>query len=279
MWQLAMNQMTTFRWSFEEDVVRYAAAGFRSMGLWRQKLSDYGEEKGLELLAEHEMSVSSLSWAGGFTGSEGWTHGESVADARQAIELAAALRAHCLVVHSGPRGLHTQNHVRRLLREALEELLPLAESLHVTLALEPMHPVAGARWTFLTDLDDALALVRSFESPRLKLVLDSYDWGREDRLSERLPRLAPQLVLVQLADGRQVPCGERNRCPLGTGNVPLGRIVGDLFSAGYHGPFEVELLGEEIESCDYENLLESSLAKWREWTGEQVQGSKFKVQS
>lgn len=268
MWQLAMNQMTTFRWSFEEDVVRYAAAGYRSAGIWRQKLSDYGEEKGLELLAEQRMTVSSLSWAGGFTGSEGWTHDESVEDGRQAIELAAALRAHCLVVHSGPRGLHTQNHVRRLLREALEELMPLAEALHVTLALEPMHPAAGVRWTFLTDLDDALALVTTFGSKYLKLVLDCYDWGRTDDLGQRLPRLSPHLALVQLADGRSAPCGERNRCPLGAGSVPLPRLVRELADAGYRGPFEIELLGEEIEACDYECLLGDSLRQWQEWTGE-----------
>jgi sugar phosphate isomerase/epimerase len=280
MWQVAMNQMTTFRWSFEEDVVRYAAAGYRSAGIWRQKLSDYGEEKGLELLAEQQMSVSSLSWAGGFTGSEGWTHDESVADGRQAIELAAAMRAHCLVVHSGPRGLHTQNHVRRLLREALEELLPLAESLHVTLALEPMHPAAGARWTFLTDLDDALALVATFGSKYLKLVLDCYDWGQANDLGLRLPRLAPHLALVQLADGRKAPCGERNRCPLGKGNVPLPRLLHELTDCGYGGPFEIELLGEEIESWDYESLLSDSLRKWQEWTGKKrVPSSQFKVQS
>jgi sugar phosphate isomerase/epimerase len=277
MCQLAMNQMTTFRWSFEEDVARYAAAGYRSAGIWRQKLSDYGEEKGLELLAEHQLLVSSLSWAGGFTGSEGWTHAESVQDGRQAIELAAALRAHCLVVHSGARGLHTQNHVRRLLVEALEELLPLAEALHVTLALEPMHPAAGTRWTFLTNLDDALALVSSFGSKYLRLVLDCYDWGRDEGLCERLARLAPHLALVQLADGREAPCGERNRCPLGSGGVPLPRLVRELTDAGYRGPFEIELLGEEIESCDYESLLADSLRQWQVWTGADA-GSKSDVQ-
>ena len=39
---LSMNETTTFRWSFEEDVARYAAAGIPAMGVWRQKLSDCG---------------------------------------------------------------------------------------------------------------------------------------------------------------------------------------------------------------------------------------------
>ncbi len=68
---LSMNETTTFRWSFEEDVANYAAAGIPAMGVWRQKLSDFGEDKGIELLAEAGLKVSHLFWAGGFTGSDG----------------------------------------------------------------------------------------------------------------------------------------------------------------------------------------------------------------
>lgn len=265
MWQLAMSEMTTFRWSFEQDVFRVAAAGYDAIGVWRQKLSDYGEEKGLELLAEHRLKVSSLSWAGGFTGSEGLSHEESIDDARQAVELASALRANCLVVHSGARGLHTQSHVRRLLCQAIDALLPSAERWGVTLALEPMHPAAGAKWTFLHDLDDAWQLASSYNSPRLKLVLDCYDWGRDPALQDRLARLAPHLALVQLADGKEAPCGERNRCPLGNGKIPLQELLGGLDLAGYRGFYEVELWGEEIESCDYESLLRDSLRRLHDW--------------
>ena len=43
---LSMNETTTFRWSFEEDVAEYAAAGIPAIGVWRQKLSDCGQAKG-----------------------------------------------------------------------------------------------------------------------------------------------------------------------------------------------------------------------------------------
>ena len=79
------------------------AAGIRGIGVWRQKLADYGEEKGVELLAESGLEVSNLLWAGGFTGSDGRTLRESVNDALEAIRLAADLRAGCLVVYSGGR--------------------------------------------------------------------------------------------------------------------------------------------------------------------------------
>ena len=50
MLRLAMNELTTYRWSFEEDIRYYKAAGFEGIGIWRSKLSDCGEEDGIRKL-------------------------------------------------------------------------------------------------------------------------------------------------------------------------------------------------------------------------------------
>lgn len=263
---LGINELTTFRWSFEEDVAHFAAAGVAGIGVWRQKLADYGEEKGAELLADSGLTVSSLQWAGGFTGSCGPSHKENLEDARQAIRLAAALHAGCLIVHSGARGIHTHKHARRLLREALDKLLPVAEDWGVTLALEPMHGDCGHDFTFLNCLDETLELVAHHGSASLKIALDTYYWGHEPSLLSRLPQLAPQLALVQLGDARQPPGGEPNRCQLGAGVLPLREIVNGLSDAGYQGFYEVELMGEEIETCDYHDLVARSIRTFDEWT-------------
>ena len=265
--RLAINELTTFRWSFEEDVEHYAAAGVAAIGVWRQKLDDFGEAKGAELLAENRLAISSLQWAGGFTGSCGPSHKENLEDARQAIRLAAALKAGCLIIHSGARGIHTFNHARRLFREALDKLLPVAEDWGVTLAIEPMRGDCGGAWTFLNCLDETAQLVAGYESSFLRIALDTYHWGHEPTLMERLPQLAPRLALVQLGDAREPPAlGEPHRCPLGHGILPLQQIVRQLNDAGYQGFYEVELMGEEIESCDYRDLLAQSVRTFDEWT-------------
>lgn len=264
--KLAVNELTTYRWSFEEDVHRYAEAQVPAIGIWRQKLSDFGEERGVELIAESGLAVSSLSWAGGFTGSEGRSHQESVADACQAIHLAAQLKAPCLVLHSGARGVHTQNHARRLLRMALEKLLPQAEEHGVALAIEPMCRAAGSEWTFLHTLEETRTLIKEFSSAALKLVLDTYHWGHQADLLSEIPHLAAHLALVQLSDARQLPSMEPNRTPLGCGVLPLAAFVGQLMRAGYDGFFEVELMGEEIERADYQELIAQSRSSFDSWT-------------
>ena len=105
---LAVNELTTYRWSFEEDVAGYKAAGFEAIGVWRQKLADFGERRGIELIREAGLHVSSVLWAGGFTGSDGHSYQESIDDALDAIRLTAALDADCLVIYSGGRNGHTE---------------------------------------------------------------------------------------------------------------------------------------------------------------------------
>ena len=271
---ISMNETTTFRWSFEEDVFAYAGVGIMAMGVWRQKLSDFGEAKGIELLEETGMAVSHLLWAGGFTGTDGRSYKDAVKDAREAVATAAALKAGCLVVHSGGRGGHTESHAHRLIRGALEELLPLAEELDVVLAIEPMHPGCASGWTFLTNIDDTLALLEEVASPRVKIVFDTYHLGftsggfepggYEPDIIERIPEIAPHLAIVQLGDGRRPPHGDQNRCLLGQGTVPLGPIVEALTAAGYDGYYDVELLGEDIEGIAYAELLEHAKAAFEE---------------
>lgn len=265
--QLSMNEMTTYRWSFEEDVIHYRAAGIGAIGVWRQKLADYGEERGIDLLHESEMEVSNLLWAGGFTGSDGHTYSESIKDAAEAIRTAAALRAECLVVYSGARNGHTQKHARRLFQDALNELVPTAAEHQVTLAIEPMHAGYAAEWTFLTDLDEAVALVDSFGSPFLRLAFDTYHLGHDPRIIERIGAMCRQIAIVHLGDSKRPPDHEQHRQRLGDGILPLAEIVAALSDAGYDGYYDVELVGEEMESCCYKKLIEASRRAFEDLIG------------
>ena len=263
--RLSMNEMTTYRWSFDEDVRNYSAAGIAGIGVWRQKLSDFGEDKGLELLRDTGLSVSSLLWAGGFTGSDGRSYKDSVEDAREATRLAGRLKAGCLIVYSGARAGHTHNHARRLFKSALNELLPIAAESGVTLAIEPMHEGCASEWTFLTTLNESLALMREIDDPALKLVVDTYHLGHDPALVEQLPEVADRIAIVHLGDAKSPPQGEQNRCRLGEGTVPLASILGALKSAGYQGFYDVELMGEEIETMDYQELLQHSKKAFESW--------------
>jgi sugar phosphate isomerase/epimerase len=73
--------------------------------------------------------------------------------------------------------------------------------------------------------------------------------------------------IVHLGDRRLPPNCDLERCPLGCGLLPLGEIVSTLQHAGYHGPFDVKLIGPEIETSDYWSLLEHSQTAFAELAG------------
>jgi sugar phosphate isomerase/epimerase len=258
MTMLSMNEITTFRWSLEEDVENYLQAGYRSLGVWRQKLADYEPEYAIDLIVGSGLSVSNLLWAGGFTGNDGRSLAESVDDAAEAIRFAEAIAANCVVIYSGGRNNHTFRHAGRLLRTAIDELLPVAETAEVPLAIEPMHAACAADWTFLTDIRSALGLIDEFQSPFLKLAYDTYHFPLGPRQRHLLQRIAPHIGIVHLGDRREPPSVDQDRCPLGSGRLPLGEIVTTLQEAGYTGAFDVKLIGPDIGMGDYGTLLEQS---------------------
>jgi sugar phosphate isomerase/epimerase len=108
----------------------------------------------------------------------------------------------------------------------------------------------------LTNADEVLELCEAVGSKAVKLLYDTYHLGYEADCAERIAAFADRVALVQLGDGRQAPSVEQSRCRLGDGVIPIGKIVRAFLDAGYDGDFDVELIGEEIETIDYRALLE-----------------------
>jgi sugar phosphate isomerase/epimerase len=268
---LAISQLSTLRWSFEDDVQGYASRGFTGIGVWRPKLDDFGMERTIELLAESSLSVTSLSWAGGFTGSDGRAFDDAVSDAICAIRDAANLRAETLIVLAGGRNNHIRNHARRTFIEALRELVSVATDFGVRLAIEPIHPGCGDEWSFVNDLRSTLDIVEAISSTHLGLVLDTYHVGMDDDVLRWLPEVIDYLALVQLGDARHSPLGEMNRCLLGDGCVPLTTILNTLAEHNYRGPIEVELIGEDVELVPYDQLLDHTKTFLNRMTGLVIQ--------
>ncbi len=251
----SVHECTTFRWSFEEDVRQYSRLGIPALGAWRHKLSDYEIDFVAEILREHELRVSSVSWAGGFTGSDGRSFEESVVDARVAVQTAARLGADTVVVYTGSRGHHTLNHAKRLFRLAVDQLRPYAEEFGVALAIKPVYPRSAEDFTFLDSTHQLLDLLDTMDTPVVRMAFDTYHLGWVPELLDDLKNLVPYIAVVRIGDGHHPPAQEQNRCPLGMGAVPLRYIVEQLAEGGYRGFHEVYLLGESLEGIEYGSLL------------------------
>ena len=260
MMRLSVNHLTTFDWDLDDEAIAYHREGFRAVGLWRPKLSFFGEERAGELLREMGISVSSLSWAGGFTGTNRWSFEDSLADARAAIKAAAIVGAECLALVSGPRDGHIDTHARRLITQAVTILAPEAAEAGVTLALQPMRPEFSRSWTFLHALDDTLSVIEN-AGPQVKVAFDVYHMWNEPGLLSRIPELVPNIAIVQLCDASAGGCDDR-RLMLGDGEIPLSAIVQAFDEAGYAGYYELAAWSRPLWRTDYCELLRECRARF-----------------
>lgn len=254
MFDVAVSELSSPRWELPDEIERAAAHGFDAISLWRPKVSDVGAAAAAAMVAAAGLRVSSLQWAGGFTGGDGRSFAESVDDAAEAISVAATLGSPVLVVQSGCRGGHTRSHACRLLVQALEELAPLAARAGVSLALKAVEQRGGTGCGFLGSLREAAELVERCGDPAVRLAVDLWHVADTPDLGRLLPRVAESAAVVQVADRCGSCLPHADRLPAGHGNLPLERIVGDLVACGYRGPFEFDPVGEAVEILGYDGV-------------------------
>lgn len=244
--KLSVNHGTTLRWSFEEAVVRYRLAGIDAIGVWLPKLWEQGEESALDWLSKNGMSVSTLSYAGGFTGAFGHELDDVIEETRDWIRLAGRLRASSLVVVSGPINNHITKHATRLVVESLKELADEAADYDVTLSLLPMRKAFCRDWTFLNTLDEALTVLDRVNHPAVQLAFDVYHLWPEKDLLQRLPELVSRIGVVQVSDAPATGRVENERVLPGEGILPVEKILSGLIEAGYRGYVDYQILSETL---------------------------------
>jgi sugar phosphate isomerase/epimerase len=266
MFDLAISQMTTLQWSLVDEVACLVDHGIDALAAWRPKMTDQGLAAARAVLAAAGVRVSSVHWAGGFTGGDGRSFEDSIDDALEAIDMAEVLDAGVVVLHSGCRGGHTRSHATRLLWQALEELATRADRAGVTLAIKPMHASAAKCGSFLTSLTDAVDVVNRFDDPSVRMSFDLWHWADHHALRPILPRIAEVTAIVHVADrgGSITPDGDR--LPPGRGTLPLEDVLGDLVAAGFRGDVEMDPVGEAVEETGYETVIREARSTAAAWS-------------
>lgn len=262
--RLALHQTTTHNWTFDEDVQAFSKLGVRAFGAWRFKVEDAGEHKALDLLKEHNLVASSLSWAGGFAYSDGESYDAAIADALDAVDMAQRIEAGTLVVLPGSRGSYTLNHGRRMVADALKRIGDAAGEAGVQIALQPVDPAFAGDGCFLENLDLLLNFLTDCGHPQIGLNLDVFHLRKVPRLVERLPELRDWIRLVQLSDCQQ-PVTDLDRCLLGEGALPLRDVIETLEAVGYRGFYEAQLMSTAAWNSSYSSVLNHTVRKFQDW--------------
>jgi len=247
--KLAINQATTMKATFEQDVAAYAAAGFQAVELWLDKLTPYAEKGALgqarRLLDDHGLTAVSACYHAGVMLSRGEERARNLDQFRAKLELCHAMGCPVLIVPTDfPAGDVKREDYDRA-AAGLAGAADVAAPYGISLAVEF---IKGAK--LIGSLQTTLRLVRAAGRPNVGALFDTFHfYAGVSKTEDILDAQPDELLFVHLNDVSDVPieiARDSDRVPPGDGVMPLRTILEALAGAGYDGHLSVELFAEDL---------------------------------
>ena len=248
--RLSLNQATVKHLSVAAATDLCARHEISGIGLWRDRVAECGVAESVAAVRRAGLHVSSLCRGGFFTHAEPDARAAALADNREAIATAAELGADVLILVSGGLvpGSRDIGLARRMIADAIGDLVPAAERAGVRLGIEALHPMFCSDRCVISTLGEAIDLALEFPADVVGVVVDTYHVWWDVRLTAEIARAAGRIFSFQLADWiLPLPADILlGRGHVGDGVIDFPAIAGAVASAGYTGHIEVEIFNERI---------------------------------
>lgn len=248
--RLSISALSSFGWSFEQDLALWRELQAPYAGLLISKIADDIPGK-IRRVTEAGVGVSTVV-VGAFdlAAPQSWrAHRELL---RTVLDALAASGGGTVYFPPGRTTGAPWAEVLEVFAEAVAPSLAEARERGIRLGFEPSLRTDAS---FVNTLRDAVDVA---ERTGLGLVADFGNCWMERDLAEVLQRAAPHICLAQICDviiggpGRP-PAG--GRVHLGEGELPVRRLLQAVLATGYQGPFDLEVLGPAIEQEGYEPAI------------------------
>ncbi len=248
--RMSLNQATVKHLGLREAAALCRRHDIPAIGLWRDRVAEIGLAETVMAVRSAGLHVSSLCRGGFFTRAEPGGLAAARADNRAAVTEAAELGADTLVLVCGGLvpGSRDLGLARRMVADAIGDLVPVAQRLGVRLGIEPLHPMFCADRCVVASLGEAVDLALAFPADAVGVVVDTYHVWWDARLADEIARSSGRIVGYQVCDW-VLPLPQDTllgRGHLGDGVIDFGPISASVVAAGYQGYVEVEIFNEDV---------------------------------
>ena len=139
----------------------------------------------------------------------------------------------------------------------LEHILPHAESFHVHLAIEPMHPMYAADRSCIVTMREANFLCDCLDHELLGVAVDVYHTWWDSELKGQIDYAGRRgnLLAFHICDWRPPRDLLNDRALMGEGCIPIRAIRDWMEHAGFDGRVEVEIFSNAWWSGDQHMYL------------------------
>ena len=248
--RLSLNQVTVANLTAADAITLCVRHDIGALGLWRDRVAAGGLAATAKAVRAAGLHVSSLCRGGFLTHADPDARAAALADNRAAITEASELAADTLVLVSGGLvpGSRDIALSRRMITDAIGDLVPFAQRAGIRLGVEALHPMFCADRCVISSLGEAVDLALRFPADAVGVVVDTYHVWWDARLAAEIARASGRIVGYQLCDWvlplpQDVLLG---RGHLGDGCIDFELITGLMLAAGYDGYAEVEILNRAV---------------------------------
>jgi sugar phosphate isomerase/epimerase len=258
--RVSLSAISTFSWELDADLAFYTSAGITNVGISVAKLESFGWDDGTRRVADAGLRVTNLIGLGPFDLADPARWDAQRERVVRALDTAAAVGAECLVFTTGPAGPLLWEDAADALEAALAPVLPEARSRGVPFAIEHTNSLR-VDIGFVHTLADAIDLARRLDTG---VCMEINACWAERGLAGTVTAGADRLRLVQVSDFAVGTLSTPNRLVPGDGDIPLERILGHVLDTGYHGCFDLELIGPRIDDEGYDSACRRSIDRLTE---------------
>jgi sugar phosphate isomerase/epimerase len=256
--RISVSEISSWRWSVDEDLAFYEKADIANVGVAFRKLEADGDPAAAAAkFIDAGLRVTNLLVPGPFSldAPNAWSEQKD----RMAVvmEIALLLRPELVVLTTGPARQLPWERAADALEEVMAGTIIEAHREHLPVAIEHTHALR-TDVGFLHTLRDAIELAWRLD---VGVCLEVNACWAERNLGGTIGAGIDAIALVQLSDYAIGTNSTPDRLVPGDGDIPLGRIVGQLLDAGYEGVFDIEIIGPRIEDEGYESAITRSIGE------------------
>ena len=270
-WTFGVSEVTTWPWSFEQDVRRYRELGARAIEIWEFKLErDPAKRRAqLEGVRAQGLRVSSFQADVHALFPTHLSREPAGFAARRDAFLATldacapSLPGSVFVLNTGVAKDGDVERAFRATVDAYGDLARRAAAAGVRLAIEPLHPLSMNEDSFAWNLEDALDIVDAVGHEALGICADVWNLAGQYDLRRRLARCAGKIFVAQVSDYRR-PRSFLDRLAVGDGSIDFEPFLHGLRDAAYDGPLVLEIFSKDVADSLYDGDLDAVVESSRD---------------
>lgn len=252
--RLSISAVSSWQWSFDDDLRFWSTAGVDHVGLSFRKLEEAGIARAAAL-GDAGMRVSNIVELGWWDLADRATWSRQQDRLLQAVDVARGFGA-CLVLTTGPAGELEWDAAASALDAAIDPVRSAAGANGVVVTVEPTGPLR-LDLSFVTTYRDGVDLARRLD---VSACMEVNSCFAERDLASSIEGSMDVLAHVQVSDFVIGSLCTPDRAVPGDGDIPIRRIVAAVLAAGYRGAFELEMVGPRIEDEGYDAAIRRGAA-------------------